>query len=390
MKSVKDIILFNKKVIIRVDFNVPLNNGTILSTKRIDETLPTLNYILEQNPKQLIILSHLGRPKGKYVKDLSLQIILPYLKNRLNRLIDFCTLDSISNNNIILLENIRFYPEETDKNNVNTHTFRKKLSDLGEVFINDAFACYHRNHSSIVGIDTSEKGYGLLVERELNYLENTFNTFDGIKIAMIGGSKIRDKIQLLENIIPKINYLVIGGGMAFTFMKNLYKMEIGNSLYEPNCENIVTNIVNMAKKHNVNIILPKDFICCRNIDNVSDIMVCDASNGIPNNWIGLDIGVKSIIYISSILKKAELVIWNGPFGLYEIDRFAKGTYSLLHEISSLTNDNNLLSIICGGDTATCCENINLEKSMSHISTGGGSCLELLEGKILPGIQHLHI
>ena len=381
--SLKKAKIYNNKIIIRTDFNVPIIDNIIQSTKRIDSALKTIKFVLENKPKQIIIISHLGRPNG-IEKKLTLEPIRNYLSKILKTNVDLCFIDKISENKnlIVLLENIRFYPEETN-NLDSTINFRKKLSELGDIYINDAFGCCHRAHSSIVGINTKYKYMGFLVEKELNYLKNSLNS-DGIKTLILGGSKVGDKIKLIKNLIPKMNNILIGGGMAFTFLK-YHNVKIGKSLIDIDNLKSVKDILSFAEKYNTKIILPIDFRCNDIFSNDGNICNFTVSHGIPSNFMGLDIGDNTISLFNSILVKSDIIIWNGPLGVFEFDNFAKGSKDILNYISTLKNTTK---IIGGGDIVSCCEKFNLSSKMDHVSTGGGASLELLEGKILPGIKFL--
>jgi len=375
---------FNKSVILRTDYNVPILNERITSTKRIDESMRTIKYILKQSPKKLIIISHMGRPKNND-PTLSLLPVKKYLEKKLECNIHFSTLETyISNNSnlivekIVLLENIRYYPEET-KNISTTQEFQSKLSSLGNVYINDAFGCSHRKHSSIIGINTPIRCCGFLIEKEKKYLQGIFNR--GKKYTLIlGGSKISDKIKLINNLVPKVDNILIGGGMAFTFLK-YFGTKIGKSLFCEEEYKLVPNILYYAVKTKTNIVLPKDFICNDVFSNEGNIVYKDSSGGIPQNFMGLDIGIKTITEFKNILNTSDYIIWNGPLGVFEFDNFSTGSKEIMKFISELS----ATTIIGGGDTAACCEMFNLSDKMTHVSTGGGASLELLEGKNLPGL-----
>lgn len=372
--------LFNKKIILRTDYNVPILNNIITSTKRIDASIDTINFILKQNPKQLIIISHLGRPK-KYDSTLSLKPVCQYLQEILKQPVTLSQLDNVDNNKITILENIRFFEEET-RDIKTTPEFRKKLSNLGDVFVNDAFGCCHRAHSSIVGINTNEKYLGFLVQKELDYLSNSLSV-SGVKTLILGGSKISDKIQLIKNLIPKMDNIIIGGGMAFTFLK-YSDINIGNSLFDEEGFKLIPEIKSLAYKYDTRIILPVDFNCNNTFSNDGDLLYAYTPKGIPEGYMGLDIGELSIQSFKTVLCNSNLIIWNGPLGVFEFDNFELGSKKIMEYISQLES----ISIIGGGDTASCCEKFNLQDKMSHVSTGGGASLELLEGKNLPGIKFI--
>lgn len=378
----------NKKIILRTDFNVPISKNKIDSTKRIDASLETMQYILNKNPKQLIIISHLGRPNG-IDNNLSLEPVRKYLVKILNKEVDLCYLHKIkeNKNRIVLLENIRFYPEETEILDT-TNNFRKLLTSIGDVFINDAFGCCHRKHSSIVGINTPYKFPGLLLNKEINYLSKSLLGKEK-KTLILGGSKISDKIKLIENLIPKIDNILIGGGMSFTFLKSK-GIKIGKSLLEKDYINKIPKLLELAKKYNTNIYLPLDFKCNTEFKNEGNIKTFDIYQGIPENYMGLDIGYKTIELFKSVLGDTttkKLIICNGPLGVFEYDNFSNGSKNILEYIAKLENASK---IIGGGDIVSCCEKFKLDKYYDHISTGGGASLELLEGKILPGVEFIGI
>lgn len=373
--------LYNKNIILRTDYNVPIENEIIQSTKRIDASIDTIKFIIDQQPSQIIIISHLGRPKG-YDSKLSLERVRIYLEKVLNEKIVLLNLDQteeIKKNKFVLLENIRFHKEETEICDT-TEIFRQKLTNLGNVFINDAFGCCHRPHSSIVGINTPEKYLGFLVEKEINYLQNILSQ-GGEKTLILGGSKVSDKIELIKNLIPQVNNILIGGGMAFTFLKHC-EVKIGNSLCENDSFHLVKEIIKIAGDYNTHLYLPVDYMCNDKFSNIGDIKYFDNLTGIPRNYMGLDIGEKTIDNYNNILRKSDIIIWNGPMGVFEFDNFKKGSQQMMEFISEL----DATTVIGGGDTASCCEKFSLENKMTHISTGGGASLELLQGIELPGIS----
>lgn len=371
--------LSNKKIILRTDYNIPIIDNKIQSTKRIDASLDTINFILSQNPKQLIIISHLGRPKDN--TECSLDIVRDYLEKVLKKnVVLYKNFEINDNDKIVILENIRHHLEET-KDIATTESFRTKLTSLCDVYINDAFGCSHRSHSSIVGINPPEKYLGFLVEKELKYLGDIFSK-KGVKTLLLGGSKIVDKIGLINNLIPKFDNILIGGGMAFTFLKyNGY--EIGSSLFDEDGFDKVTDIIHNAKKNNTNIILPLDAVFSSEFSNNGNIKYEKMRKNINlEGWMGLDIGNLTIDGYVDVLNRSDIIIWNGPMGVFELPNFEKGSKIIMEFLASKQDK---ITIIGGGDTASCCEKFNLESKMTHVSTGGGASLELLEGKKLPGI-----
>ena len=371
-----------KKVILRVDFNVPIIDGTIQSTKRIDAVIPTINIILKNNPERLFIISHLGRPKGIDMK-LTLKPVMEYINRYYNFTVGFSTLDNLQYNNdrIVLLENIRFYYEET-KELPTTVQFRKRLTGLADIFINDAFGCCHRSHSSIVGIDCPEKYLGLLVRKELKYLKGCLN-MPGKKTLILGGSKVGDKIKLINNLIPIMDNIIIGGGMAFTFLKKM-GMKIGDSLFDEEGYDMIEDIMINADKHNTEITVPLDFNCNDRFSNTGNIINRPIHIGIEKGYIGLDIGVNSITLFLKKLEQSDIIFWNGPMGVFEFPNFAVGSRILMNYLAK----SDKTTIIGGGDTSSCCQMFGLEMAMTHVSTGGGASLELLEGNELPGIEFI--
>jgi len=377
----------NKRVVLRTDYNVPIQEGNITSTLRIDSSLQTINHILNGNPEKLIIISHMGRPKNNE-PELSLLPVKKYLEKVLEKNVGFLTLyDYLSRSEasnfekIVLLENIRYHPEET-KEIETTPEFRRALTSLGDVFINDAFGCSHRAHSSIVGVNCPERYCGFLVEREKRFLLDIFdgNNTESTTILILGGSKIHDKIQLINNLIPKVDYILIGGGMAFTFLK-YFNNEIGNSLFDEEGFRLIPNIIQNAKKHNTHLIYPTDFICNDKFANGGNITHKDLTTGIPEGFMGLDIGTKTVDNFKTYIEKSSKIIWNGPLGVFELDDYAEGSRQIMVALST----SKATTVIGGGDTAACCDKFGLSDKMSHVSTGGGAALELLEGKRLPGL-----
>ena len=386
-----DIDFSNKRIVIRTDYNVPLDSeGKITSTTRIDYSLDTLLYIISQNPSSIIIISHLGRPSG-VDPSLSLKPVQKYLEGVLHSPVSLKTLDeyttpSTSSPTITLLENIRFYREETE-NLQSTSSFRQKLNSLCDVYVNDAFGCCHRAHSSIVGINPPQKCPGLLVTRELKYLQNIFTNRDksSVYTLILGGSKINDKIRLITNLIPKVDNILIGGGMAFTFLKYL-GYPIGKSLFDKEGYEMIPDIIAKAKQHSTRLVYPVDFICNKYFANTGDVLYKDLEDGVPQDYMGLDIGENTIGNFVDVLQESDYIIWNGPLGVFEFDNFSRGS----RKIMEFLGETPAVTIIGGGDTSSCCQQFKMTDRVSHLSTGGGASLELLEGKTLPGISHLRL
>ena len=388
--SVKDYDLKGKKVFMRADFNVPLDeNSNITDDTRIKAALPTINYILGQGAK-LILASHLGRPKGE-VKD---SLKMDPVAKRLVELLDVkkvvklndCVGEEVkkrvseqADDEVILLENLRFHPEEK-KNN---EAFAKELAGLADVFVNDAFGTSHRAHASVVGITNYLPALaGFLLEKEIDFLGKAVSNPEKPYVSILGGAKVSDKIGVIENLLDKVDSILIGGGMAYTFLK-AQGIEIGNSILEADKLDLAKSILTKAEEKGVKIILPLDHIIADKIDKDANIKTTDGL-AIEAGWMGVDIGPKSIEAFKENLSKAKLIVWNGPVGIFEIEPFAKGTNEIANYIATL----DATTIIGGGDTASAINQLNLADKMTHISTGGGASLEFLEGKELPGIAAL--
>ncbi|CAF1165871.1 unnamed protein product [Adineta steineri] len=405
--SIEDLDLKGKRVLMRVDFNVPLENGQVKDKQRIEGALPTIKYALEKGAKSIILMSHLGRPDGKRVDKESLKPVAEELQKLLGKDVKFlndCVGDEVEkaaneadNGQVILLENLRFHLEEEgsvkDKQGNKTKAdkdavdkFRASLSKLGDVYINDAFGAAHRAHSSIVGVKLEQRAAGYLMKKELDYFGKVLENPERPFLAILGGAKVSDKIQLIENLLDKVNALIIGGGMAYTFLKEKDNMKIGKSLYDTEGAKSIQKILEKAKSKNVEIHLPVDFIVANDLKS-KDTKEATKENGIEDDLMGLDIGKESIKQFTEVIKKAKTIVWNGPMGVFEQDQFANGTKELLKVVGEQTK-NNCSTIIGGGDTATACAKFGFSDQMSHVSTGGGASLELLEGKDLPGVTGL--
>ncbi|CAF1342293.1 unnamed protein product [Rotaria magnacalcarata] len=405
--SIEDLDLEGKRVLIRVDFNVPLDNGTVKDKQRIQGALPTIKYALDKGAKAVILMSHLGRPDGKRVEKESLKPVADELQKLLGRDVKFlndCVGEEVEraaseadNGQVILLENLRFHLEEEgsvkDKQGNKTKAdkeavdkFRASLSKLGDVYINDAFGAAHRAHSSIVGVKLEQRAAGYLMKKELDYFGKVLENPERPFIAILGGAKVSDKIQLIENLLDKVNGLIIGGGMAFTFLKQHDNMRIGKSLFDTEGAKSIQQILDKAKAKNVEIYLPVDFVVANDIKS-KDTKEATKETGIDDDFLGLDIGTESIKKFSEAVKQAKTIVWNGPMGVFEQDQFANGTKELLKVVAEQTKAHTA-TIIGGGDTATACAKFGFVDQMSHVSTGGGASLELLEGKDLPGVTGL--
>ncbi len=388
-KTVKDIDLKGKKVFVRCDFNVPMDeNQNITDNTRIVAALPTIKYLLEQNCK-IILASHLGRPKGEVKPEFSLKPVAKELSKQLgkevimaNDVIGEDAMSKASNlkeGEIMLLENVRFHREETDNN----PEFAKKLASMAEIFVNDAFGTAHRAHASTTGIADYIPGVaGFLIEKELKFLGNAINNPERPFVAILGGAKVSDKIGVIDSLLDKVDTLMIGGGMAYTFFK-AQGYNVGNSLCEVEKTGLALQAMEKAKEKGVKLLLPIDTKIGKEFKPDTESKTV-AWTEIPDEWEGFDIGEKTIEMFKKELQNAKTVIWNGPLGLFEFEQFAIGT----NEIAKTLAELDATTIIGGGDSAAAVTKAGLADKMTHISTGGGASLEFLEGKKLPGIECL--
>ena len=388
-KTVKDIDLKGKKVFVRCDFNVPMDeNQNITDNTRIKAALPTIKYLLEQNCK-IVLASHLGRPKGEVKPEYSLKPVAKELSKLLGKEVimandvigeDATTkAENLKEGEIMLLENVRFHREETD----NDPEFAKKLASMAEIFVNDAFGTAHRAHASTTGIADYIPGVsGFLIEKELKFLGNAINNPERPFVAILGGAKVSDKIGVIDSLLDKVDTLMIGGGMAYTFFK-AQGYNVGNSLCEVEKTGLALEAMEKAKAKGVKLLLPIDTKVGKEFKPDTESKTV-AWTEIPDEWEGFDIGEKTIEMFKNELKNAKTVIWNGPLGLFEFDQFAVGT----NEIAKTLAELDATTIIGGGDSAAAVEKAGLADKMTHISTGGGASLEFLEGKKLPGIECL--
>ena len=391
MNNIKDQVNLNqKRVLLRLDLNVPLKNGIICDHTRIDKILPVIEFLLKKKSK-IIVISHIGRPKGKIKKELSLKPICKNLEKKINKkikLIDknifklkkddlFKNLDD----QIIFLENIRFYAEE-EKNDLD---FSKHLASLADLFVNDAFSCSHRAHTSVSKITEFLPSFaGLQLEAELSALKKVTSEILKPVTCIIGGSKVSTKIGIIKNLIPKFNNIIIVGGMANNIL-NYKGNQIGKSVKEENCENIIKEIFETSKQHSCSIIYPLDVLVGKNLNSVSKVK---ALNEIDNNDLILDIGPKTIDTIKKIIENSETVLWNGPAGYFENPNFANGSYEIAKAIIKKNKKKSIYSVVGGGDTIALINGIKAIRDFNFVSTAGGAFLEYLEGKDLPGIKAL--
>lgn len=406
--GIESLDLAGKRVLMRVDFNVPIKEGKITSNQRIVAALESVKYALDKGAKSIVLCSHLGRPDGNKNPKYTMAPVADELKRLLNKDVKFmndCVGPEVeaacanpAPGSIILLENLRFYVEEegkgVDANGAKVKAdagkvkaFRESLAKLGDVYINDAFGTAHRAHSSMMGDGFAQRAAGILMNKELRYFAKALDNPARPFLAILGGAKVADKIQLIENLLDKVNEMIIGGGMAFTFLKVLNNMEIGGSLFDEEGSKIVQNLVDKAKKNNVQLHLPVDFVTGNKFGEDAEVGAATVEAGIPAGWMGLDVGPKTRELFAAPVARAKVIVWNGPSGVFEFANFANGTKSLMDGVVSATK-NGAITIIGGGDTASCCAKWGTESQVSHVSTGGGASLELLEGKTLPGVAAL--
>ncbi|MBI2516818.1 MAG: phosphoglycerate kinase [Opitutae bacterium] len=412
-KSIRDLALSGKRVLMRVDFNVPQDKatGAITNNQRIVAALPTIKFALEQGAA-VVLMSHLGRPDGQKIAKFSLKPVAVELEKLLGRPVKFlddcvgpaveAACAKLAPGEVVLLENLRFHIEEEGKVKVKnadgTETklkadpaqeaaFRASLSKLGDVFVNDAFGTAHRAHSSMVGVALKDKAAGFLMEAELKAFAAVLDHPKRPLLAILGGAKIADKIPLINNLLEKANEIIIGGGMAFTFKKELEGMEIAHSLYDPEGAKIAKELFTKAAAKGVRIHLPVDFVAADKFDAEAATQVVTDQQGIPAGWMGLDAGPKSRELFAQAIGRCQTIIWNGPPGVFEFPKFAEGTKAMADAIAKATAA-GALTVVGGGDTATAAKKAKIADKVSHCSTGGGASLEFLEGKVLPGVAFL--
>lgn len=396
-KTVKDVDLKGKKVLMRADFNVPLDGDrNITDDRRIKAALPTIQYILDQGAS-LVLMSHLGRPKfdddNNLLEECRPKFNLDPVAKRLSELLgkpvkklDDCigaevkaAVDAMKPGDVVLLENVRFYKAETK----NKEDFAKELASFGEIFVNDAFGTAHRAHASTEGVTHYIPGVsGFLIEKELKYLGNAVANPERPFIAILGGAKVVDKIPVINNLLEKVDGIIIGGGMAYTFLK-IKGFEIGKSLFDEAGVEDAKAALAKAEAKGVKIYLPVDNVCGKEFANDTDIVVADNADT-PADYMCMDIGPKTIAEYVEVVKSAKTVVWNGPMGCFEMDNFAAGTKAIANALA----ESDCVSIIGGGDSAAAVEKFGVADKMSHVSTGGGASLEFLEGKVLPGVAAL--
>ena len=388
-KTIRDIDLFGKRVLVRVDYNVPINSDLkIVDDTRISSTIPTINYLVEHGAK-VILCSHLGRPNGKVVSEFSLTPVLARLSKLLNKPVSFAEdvtkkstkdmIDKMNNGDILLLENIRFYKQEE----ANDEAFAKKLSALADIFVFEAFATAHRKHASTYGVSKLLPSVcGFLVEKELIMFEKALTNPDRPFVAILGGAKIADKLPVIENLLDKVNTILIGGGMAYTFIKAIGG-NIGKSIVDNEKIELASQILDKAKEMGVKVYLPIDNIGAKEFAEFAEAKKFN-SGFFDENYQGMDIGPKTIKMFKKVIKKARTIVWNGPLGVYEFEKFKRGT----NKVAKYVAKSKAVSIIGGGDSVAAIKSLGVCKKACHISTGGGASLMLLKGDKLPCIEQI--
>lgn len=389
-KSIKDIQVQGKRVFCRVDFNVPMQDGQVTDDTRIKAALPTISYLVEQGAK-VILASHLGRPKGQVVEELRLTPVATRLSELFNkdvRKVDeakgdavLAEVNKLADGDILLLENVRFYPGEEK----NDPELAKAFSELADIYVNDAFGAAHRAHASTEGIAHYLPAVsGFLMQKELDVLGKALSNPERPFTAIIGGAKVKDKIDVIENLLEKVDNLIIGGGLSYTFTK-AQGYEIGTSLLEEDKIELAKSFITKAEAKGVKLYMPIDAVIASEFNANADSEIVDIDK-IPTNQMGLDIGPKTGELYANVIKSSKLVIWNGPMGVFEFDKFANGTKAVAQALADSTDT---YSVVGGGDSAAAAEKFGLADQMSHISTGGGASLEFMEGKQLPGVVALN-
>ena len=408
-QSIRDLTLAGKRALIRVDFNVPQDKATgeITNNQRIVAALPTIQHALAQGAS-VVLMSHLGRPNGQANPKFTLQPIATELAKLLGQEVLFAedcvgaTVEAqaaaLQPGQVLLLENLRFHIQEEGKAKAEdgssvkadaaaVEAFRASLSKMGDVYVNDAFGTAHRAHSSMVGVSLPEKAAGFLMEAELTAFGKVLDHPQRPLLAILGGAKIADKIPLITNLLEKADKIIIGGGMAYTFKKVIDGMAIGRSLFDEEGAKIVEELAAKAKAKNVELIFPVDYVCADDFSPDANTQAADDTSGIPDGWEGLDAGPKSIELYTAAILGSKTIIWNGPAGVFEFEKFAGATKAMAAAVAEATAG-GAISVVGGGDTATAAKQFGVADKVSHCSTGGGASLEFLEGKSLPGVAFL--
>ena len=391
-KTLHDINIKGKTVLMRVDFNVPIIDGTITDDNRVVQALPSITYIVDQGAK-LVLTSHLGRPKGKPNPEFSLEPVSQHLAGLVSAPVHFASdcvgeaaekaISDATAGEIVVLENVRFHTGETE----NDPQFAQQLAAHADIFVNDAFGSSHRAHASVAGVTAymNESVSGFLLEKEITYLSDSVNDPKRPFVAILGGAKVSDKIPVIQRLLTKVDTIIIGGGMAYTFLATK-GYSVGNSLLEEDKIPMAQSLMNQALEAGVNLMLPVDLVIADDFSNDANRKVV-TSDGILDNWESLDIGPETISLFAAAITQAKTVLWNGPMGVFEMPNFAIGTQSIAKALVSAT-EHGATTIIGGGDSASAIKQAGLSDQVSHVSTGGGASLEYLEGKELPGLSHL--
>ncbi|MBR0128139.1 MAG: phosphoglycerate kinase [Firmicutes bacterium] len=386
-KTVRDVDVAGKKVLVRCDFNVPMKDGEITDDFRIVSALPTIKYLIENNAC-VILMSHMGKPKGEPKPELSLAPVAKRLEELLGQEVKFSSCPTVVCDHIrevaaglkpgevMLLENTRYRAEETKSE----EPFTGELASLGELFVNDAFGTAHRDHSSTAGLARYLPTVsGFLIEKEVKFLGDAVESPERPFVAIMGGAKVGDKIPVIENLMKKVDSIIIGGGMTYTFFKSM-GYEIGKSILDEESIDLAKELLAKAEAAGVKILLPVDTVCAKEFDNDSEKAVFDADK-IPADWMGMDIGPKTVELYAKAIAEAKTIVWNGPMGVFEMPNFAEGTKAVAKALA----DSDAVTVIGGGDSAAAVEQFGFKDKMTHVSTGGGASMEFLEGKELPGI-----
>lgn len=388
LNTIRDYDFSNKKALVRVDFNVPLKDGVVTDDTRIQAALPTINYLLEHGAT-VVVMSHFGRPKGKKNPEFSMAPIAKRFSELLGKQVILAKdvigpevalqVAGLKKGDVLLLENVRFYAEEE----ANDPEFAKNLASFGDVYVNDAFGTAHRAHASTEGVAHFLPSYaGFLIEKEVKFMAPLLENPDKPFVAIIGGSKVSSKISVLESLVRTCNTIVIGGGMAYTFLA-VQGHSIGKSLVEEEYKETASSFLAKAKEKGVQVILPVDHLCGEEFKEDTVVVTIDSAD-IPQNLIGMDIGPKTVALIVAAVSKAKSVVWNGPMGVFEFNSFANGTLTVAKALAQ----SNATTVVGGGDSVAAINKFNLADKISHVSTGGGASLEFLEGQVLPGIKAL--
>jgi phosphoglycerate kinase len=390
--SITDLDLQGKRVFIRVDFNVPIKNGVIGDDTRVKASLPTIQYALDHGASAVVLASHLGRPKGKPTPEYSLKPVAAHLSSLLGRHVVFASdcvgepakkavAEAQAGSHVVLLENLRFHAEEEK----NDPAFAAQLAELGDLYVDDAFGSAHRAHASVDGMvkDMPQAAAGLLMEKELQYLGHAIEHPDRPFVAILGGAKVSDKIEVIENLLSKVDALLIGGAMAYTFFK-AQGLPVGKSLVEDDRLDSARSILAAAKSRNVRLELPVDHVVAPKLEPGAPTEVLDVADGAIGDRLGLDIGPKTVERYRQVIADAKTVVWNGPMGVFEIDEFARGTLAIAEAVAGVQGT----TVIGGGDSVAAIHKAGVESRVSHISTGGGASLEFLGGAVLPGVAAL--